>query len=247
MSRRFVRRRTRDGRVRIDVSALAIASPAGTGHAAGERIRPSLLRYDYLTLDALAADVARLLGEIPSSPLRRVALDLGSSSSPYRELLEEQGFSVATLDVAPGADYVGTAERTGLPDASFDLVLCTQVLEHCGDPWRAFDEMKRILKPGGQLLVSAPHVWFFHPHPQDHWRFGLVHLCESAGFSVRGLLAQGGSVLAAAQVANFLLYGVLGRLGAPIYAIVNLVGRLLDRVLRNDRFCVNFACLAQRR
>ena len=235
--------------MRIDVSTLAIASPAGKGHTPQERARPSWLRYDFLTLDALAADVARLLAEIPSSPLRRAALDLGSSASPYRGFLEERGFSVTTLDVEAGADYVGTAEKTGLPDQSYDLVVCTQVLEHCADPWQALHEIRRILRPGGHLLVSAPHVWFFHPHPKDHWRFtqqGLAHLCERAGLNVRALLSQGGTVLAAAQVANFLLYGMLGKLGAPLFAILNLVALPLDCLLRNDRFCVNFACLAQR-
>lgn len=60
------------------------------------------------------------------------------------------------------------------------------------------------------------------------------------------LLAQGGSLLNALQIANFLAYGVLGRRGAPLYAAMNLLGSTGDRLLRNDLFCGNFACLARR-
>jgi SAM-dependent methyltransferase len=64
-----------------------------------------------------------------------------------------------------GADYEGTAEARGLHDASFDLVMCTQVLEHCMNPWAAVRAIHRTLKPSGYAIVSAPHVWLFHPHP----------------------------------------------------------------------------------
>ena len=57
---------------------------------------------------------------------------------------------------------------------------------------------------------------------------------------------QGGSLLAAAQVINFLAYGVLGRSGAPFYAAVNWAGRLADRAIPNPLFCHNFACLAEK-
>jgi len=240
--------------MRIDLGSLSLhaARPYTPAPYSGRnRTRPSLLRHDYLSLDALSADVERLVDEIPDSTARRFALDLGCDSSPYGDLLSRRGYSVRTLDLTPGsgADFVGTAEETGLPAESFDLVLCTQVLEHCNDPWRAVREIHRILRPGGYLVASAPHVWFYHPHPTDHWRFtqqGIAHLCRGAGFDVQAVLSQGGTVLAAAQVANFLAFGVLGRAGAPLYAVVNVAGKALDRIVRNELFCINFAVLARR-
>jgi SAM-dependent methyltransferase len=221
-------------------------------HLPQDRTDPSIFQYDYLTLRYLTDDIRRLIAEAPLATAGAVALDLGSDKSPYRALLESRGYVVRTLDLTTenGADYAGTAEETGLPSESFDLVLCTQVIEHCMHPWRALAEIHRILKPSGALIVSAPHVWFYHPHPTDHWRFtqeGMIRLCTDAGLEPTVLLAQGGSILTLFQVLNFLAYGVLGSAGAPLYALFNALGSVGDRMAPNELFCHNFACLARRK
>ena len=218
-------------------------------HSVADRAQPSMFQYDYLALRALSTDVSALIEQLPNGDGAR-ALDLGADKSPYGGLLRAKGYLVETLDVArdSGADYLGTAEETRLPDATFDVVLCTQVLEHSDEPWNAIREIRRILKPGGWTIVSGPHVWFYHPHPKDHWRFtqeGLVKLCRYGGLKPKALLAQGGTMLTIAQVVNFLLYGALGRLGAPMYAMVNIFGVVADRLVPNELFCHNFACLAE--
>ncbi len=230
---------------------LAAQTGKRSRHAVVDRITPSRFQYDYLSLSRLSHDVHALINEVPAPPAGARALDLGADKSPYRDALQRRGFEVCTLDITRdgGADYAGTAEATGLPDASFDLVLCTQVIEHCMNPWVAVREVHRILRPGGHLIVSAPHVWFFHPHPTDHWRFtqeGMAHLLEEARLTPVTLLAQGGSILTLCQVLNFLAYGVLGRAGAPLYALSNVAGSVADRLAPNELFCHNFACLARR-
>jgi len=61
-----------------------------------------------------------------------------------------------------------------LPDASFDGVLLTEVLEHCTDPKTAVGEVWRVLRPGGLLLVTSPYLWPEHGvegEYRDYWRF----------------------------------------------------------------------------
>jgi SAM-dependent methyltransferase len=242
--------------MRIDITNmrkdfLKAQSGKASDHSAMTRRRPSIWQYDYLTLKTLADDIECLLHQAaPASP-GAVALDLGAFRSPYGSLVEALGYELRTLDLTleNGADFAGTVEATGLADASFDLVICTQVLEHCDDPWRGVAEIRRILKPEGKAILSAPHVWFFHPHPHDHWRFtqeGMLRLCRSGGLEPELLLSQGGSVLAAGQIANFLLYGAIGRVGAPAFALINGLSRWGDRLLPNVLFSHNFACLARR-
>jgi hypothetical protein len=48
------------------------------------------------------------------------------------------------------------------------------------------------------------------------------------------------------QIVNFLLFGATGKLGTPLYAINNLIGKITDRLLPNPLFCLNFAILARK-
>ena len=220
-------------------------------HDVADRLTPSLWQYDYPVLRSLRQDVEGLLGLVRADGADAMALDVGSLRSPYKAILEGRGYAVRTLDLTTeqGADFAGRAEATGRPDASVDLVLCTQVLEHVRTPWVAMREFQRILRPGGQLLITIPHVWFYHPHPGDYWRVtqeGIVALCEDAGFRVREARTQGGALLAFGQVVNFLAYGVLGRAGAPLYAMSNLLMGAADRLVPNELFALNMACLAEK-
>lgn len=58
-----------------------------------------------------------------------------------------------------------------IPKESFDVIICTQVLEHVAAPEKALSELYRLLAPGGLLLLSVPFHSFIHGSPDDYWRF----------------------------------------------------------------------------
>jgi len=58
------------------------------------------------------------------------------------------------------------------PDKSFDVVLCTEVLEHVPDPVLAIEELARLVRPGGILIVTVPFCSFTHFAPY-HFSTGL--------------------------------------------------------------------------
>lgn len=72
------------------------------------------------------------------------------------------------------ADVAGDLTALPMADASIDAIICTEVLEHCADPFAAMREMERVLKLGGLLLVTSPFLWPYHgidgEYP-DFWRF----------------------------------------------------------------------------
>ena len=68
---------------------------------------------------------------------------------------------------------------------TFDVVLCTQVLEHLEFPRESVAEMYRVLKPGGLLAMTVPMAHKEHQVPYDFFRytsFGLRSMCSHAGF-----------------------------------------------------------------
>jgi SAM-dependent methyltransferase len=87
----------------------------------------------------------------------------------------DAAITVETLDIDPaaGATYVGDLCQTNacLAAGAFDFVVCTEVLEHTLQPFDAIAEIRRVLKPGGLLLVSVPFNLRIHGPLPDCWRF----------------------------------------------------------------------------
>ena len=92
------------------------------------------------------------------------------------------------------------AESIPLEDESVDLVLCNQVLEHVTDPVASVSEIWRILKPGGIILGSVPHISPVHLEPYDFRRFtdlGVAQLFGNQGFQEIQVEGNGGAFSAA--------------------------------------------------
>lgn len=84
--------------------------------------------------------------------------------------------TVETLDLSPeaGTTYVADLckdNRDVVPSGRFDVIVCTEVLEHTLQPFDAVNEMMRMLKPGGIALVSTPYNFRIHGPLPDCWRF----------------------------------------------------------------------------
>jgi SAM-dependent methyltransferase len=113
-------------------------------------------------------------------------LDYGAGTAPYRKLLAGAQLRTADLDTERyDVDYeLDGSGRCQVPDATFDGVLSTQVLEHVTEPNAYLHEAYRILRPGGRLVLSTHGVWEDHGG-QDLWRWtadGLALLVGRAGF-----------------------------------------------------------------
>jgi len=138
-----------------------------------ERRRPSRGSATWVVRSALAA---WLLEEARLAALRGTRprlLDVGCGPKPYWPFFAGVVAEYVGVDVVPheAADLVGAVEDLPVEDGSFDLVLCTQVLEHCDDPARAVRELRRVTAPGGRVLASTHGVQVYHPSPQDLWRW----------------------------------------------------------------------------
>lgn len=186
----------------------------------------------------LARDILRLLDQAARDlardfPDARV-LDLGCGNKPYYPYFHGRCARYLGVDLMPGmvVDEVMTT-RVPCDDASVDLVLCTQVLEHVRNPWAISREIHRVLRPGGLAFVSAPFCWHYHPWPNDYWRFtreGLEALFES--FQVVRHQADCGTLATLQREMGFLCtrtgIGVPPAWGAPPDA---LTGARADAIL----------------
>jgi SAM-dependent methyltransferase len=155
-----------------------------------ERREPRRSDRHYLVLAPLVEQIRTAIdSELPDVAGLRV-LDIGCGVKPYLPLLADRAGSYRGLDTRDGpfVDDVGFAEHLPYQDESFDLVLCTQVLEHAEDPPSVVSEISRVLSPGGVALASTHGVFLYHPDPpdsdRDYWRWthsGLERLFGEHG------------------------------------------------------------------
>ncbi len=230
-------------RLRHDlVGAPAQGIPGGLSDAWPARVRrsPKLTSSFYLQLSGLTASLveARDRYLAPGVSL----LDIGCGERPYLPVFAPVAAEHVGADLLPGPGilYVGPAEELGAPDASFDVALSTQMLEHARDPLRCIAEMRRVLKPGGLALISTHGVWPYHPVPQDYWRWtheGLRTLvADAGGLEVLEIMPHRSTPACLASLSayylNLLAAGtLLERLCMYMVAALNVAGVIGDRLV----------------
>ncbi len=131
-------------------------------------------------------------------------LEIGCSGGPLLQRLRAAGYTDLTgIDVsgpaielaeARGVPNVSVMDGAALefPNARFDLVIASDVLEHIADEAQALREWTRVLRPGGQLLVYVPahaYLWSDHDVVNHHFRrysrTSLVAALAGAGLRVQ--------------------------------------------------------------
>lgn len=183
-------------------------------------------------------------------------LDVGCGTQPYRDLVPGR---VIGADIQPGPHVdvvIPTRGRWPFDDEQFDSLLCTQVLEHVQDPAAILREVRRVLRPGGAAVVSAPFAYHEHGSPHDYWRFSRhgLHRAVSAHLTVEREITQGGiGTLVGTETLAWLetnltpaARGILAPVLLLVAGVVNVAGSGLDRVDRSGRFYSNVLVVARK-
>ncbi|MGH7859514.1 MAG: class I SAM-dependent methyltransferase [Candidatus Binatia bacterium] len=166
-----------------------------------------------------------------------VLIDAGCGDSPYRPLLESHVGEYLACDLPgnPNAQIeFDTEGRLPLPASAADIVLSSQVLEHVPDPSVYLNELRRLLKANGLLVLSTHGTWRYHPDPTDFWRWtrpGLVKLLDQHGFQterVEGIMGPAATALQQLQDACFLNFP--RALRRPAFFVMQLLVELGDRL-----------------
>jgi SAM-dependent methyltransferase len=225
--------------------------PASAGRRprriSARRLRP--WRQDYLVYRYLWPDIERAVERARSEvgvEQPRV-LDVGCGNRPYADLFEGcryLGVDRSTEDAL--IDAVTDATRLGFRGACFDIVFCTQVVEHVPAPASLVAETFRVLRPGGFLVLTGPFWWPLHEEPYDFQRFsryGLAHLLEAAGFHDFEILPDGGDW---AQLFLNVALRLGGRPLAPVRLLTNALGAALDRLAPSFKCPANYTVLARK-
>jgi SAM-dependent methyltransferase len=174
-------------------------------------------------------------------------LDVGCGIKPYRELFSSAsnyiGLEVDSSKnrLIKNADFFYDGVIFPFDQASFDNIVCNQVLEHVFTPDQFIKEIYRVLKPNGSLLLTVPFVWDEHEQPYDYARyssFGLKSLLENNGFDIIEQRKTNADIRVLFQLVNAYLYKVLWTrrplinllICATVMAPLNILGSLFYRL-----------------
>jgi len=77
----------------------------------------------------------------------------------------------ADIIPGPGVDVVLDLHSLDLAPQSVGTAICVETLEHTEKPWKVFEQLEKVLMPGGTLIISVPFWARIHNYPNDYWRF----------------------------------------------------------------------------
>ena len=135
----------------------------------------------------------RLLRLFSSQPLEGCVLDTGSASGEFAEVCREHGLETETVGIENDINF----ERDPFPFPSnlFDVVCSNSVIEHLRDPSNYLEEINRVLKPCGHIILITPH-WPYaakefydtYTHVQPYSARSLRSALQCHGFKVQAMV-----------------------------------------------------------
>lgn len=176
-------------------------------------------------------------------------LDIGCGKKPYRPLFACDYVGL-DADASVNPDIVADAWNIPLPDSSFDGIILNQSLEHIAETTATINEVKRLLKTNGLVIVTVPHAMRNHSSPlnsekapvhnfntHDHrtWRvdyfrftkFGLMYIFRD--FQTESIRETSGYFGTLSQLVNYFFASIGPEwLFFPLYAINNVLGLSAD-------------------
>ena len=221
---------------------------------AQHRLHPSITNPNYLVLRRRARLIAKWMEQIPGKDLR--VLDIGGRYQPYRPLIQNRVRQYVAVDVITTrlVDLVGRGEQLPFRGDTFDLVIATAVFEYFPKPHLAAEQVYRVLKPGGVLLMSVGAV---SPRfvEDEHWRYmrsGLRSIL--APFAQVEIIPEVFSLGGFCRLINagfniFAKYELVRRLfRVTIFPLVNIAGLGLEKLSlsTNDQMAGNYCAWARK-
>jgi len=169
--------------------------------------------------------------------LRGIVLDVGCGAQPFRPLVSCDatylGIDTDEAKAHFGYEMPNTTYFSGqawpVADASVNVILCTETLEHVLDTRRFLAEAARCLAPSGTLILTVPFAARWHFIPYDYWRFtpsAFHHLLTATGFEAVRVYARGNALTVVCYKAMTLMLLLLMPQNVPLVSglLLRLVG-----------------------
>ncbi|MCK5027390.1 MAG: class I SAM-dependent methyltransferase [Candidatus Pacebacteria bacterium] len=207
--------------------------------------------YSFLTNTRLLVrrNIRKFIIENTTKKHYKHVVDIGVGKAPYKKLIKHDVYTGVDIEDRGGVENVlieDLNEGLSLPDNIADLIIITEVLEHIKQPQKAVNELYRVLKKGGECVITVPFVWEMHEVPNDFFRytyFGIEHLLKEAGFKSYTVTPSSGHWYTMCQIA---LIRLRSKWFIPIVVCMNLLGIFVHKFEKNGNFPLGFFVVAKK-
>lgn len=169
------------------------------------------------------------------TPARSRVLDAGAGPCPYKNFFRHCRYeSTDFVDPYKMLDFTCSLDNIPKTSNTYDSVISTEVLEHVEFPQKVMDEMYRVLKKGGKLILTTPQGWMIHQAPHNYFyftRYGLESLLKNAGFTKFKITPMGGYFKFLADALRFNSIAEQWRHIRPIYFVLNAIDLVLFKII----------------
>lgn len=220
------------------------------------RLYPNLFSTRYVHLTQLRNQTLKTIDALTKENKQLLLVDFGCGDMPYRSVIEPEvgKYLGVDLEMNPAAEHhIDFDSKTTLPDNYCDIILSNQVLEHVDSPDGYLKEALRILKPGGTAIITTHGYWYYHPTPNDYWRWtsaGLKKTIEAAGFSITSFFGIMGLAASGLQLFQDAIINKLPKFIIPPVALVfQILIQLFDKIhtqTQKDRDASLYIVVAQK-
>lgn len=178
-------------------------------------------------------------------------LDLGAGTAKYKEIIKKNAIDYIACDVKKNENINILCDVTNLnfPPESFDTVISTQVFEHIDNPFTVAREIKKVLKTGGNAIITAPFMFPIHADPKDNFRFskeGLEEIFGSLGFKIIDSGVFGGFFMVISEMIHFSWFNPYKRRPSSFFVFIEKIAKILDKLIKPKIIYANSFIVAQK-
>jgi SAM-dependent methyltransferase len=196
--------------------------------------------------DGIAAYAGQLKGRM---------MDFGCGSKPYRSFFEVSEYigvdfeNVGHPHDNEQIDVFYDGKHIPFENGRFDSILCSEVFEHIFNLEEIIQELSRVLKTEGHMLITCPFVWNEHEVPHDfarYTRFALESMLSKQGFEIISFTKAGNFITAITQLTTLYFFNIFKGPARKFFLfrwlfkfffffVPNLTGAVLSRILPENK------------
>jgi len=178
-------------------------------------------------------------------------LDLGAGSAKYKEMILQKASEYRSCDAAKNINIDDVCDVLNLqyPPESFETVISTQVIEHVNNPYKMAEQIFKVLKPGGKVIVTAPFLIPMHSDPDDYFRFtpsGLSEIFKQSGFVIIESGHYGGFFMVLSETIHFSWFNPYKYKSSRLMTLIEKTAKFFDKIFNSKNIYANSFVIAQK-